>query len=199
MDSPCRAAALAAEPETPDVDDAKLPHNDWASPDELPPTTGTYVPERPIMGRRSSSVQLATAKPRTGRTTLAPGKTARHVLDGETAAGFYHEVQASKDQTPNTSSLAVNQTQQAPIVDRRVSAVKIEGGSRLTANSLAGLGTSPNRPSSPTAPISPRKQSTYGRPDRRLSTAPSFTPAPASANGRDMAFAGERSGASWVG
>lgn len=34
---------------------------------------------------------IATLKPRTGKTKLAPGRTAHHTLPGETSTGFYHD------------------------------------------------------------------------------------------------------------
>ena len=46
---------------------------------------------------------LSLKKPRVGPTNLAPGKTARHQLDGETSANFYHEVADDLDYTPHGS------------------------------------------------------------------------------------------------
>lgn len=46
---------------------------------------------------------IGTAKPRTGRTTLAEGKTARHYLDGETRHGHYHdELDAQEERQQST-------------------------------------------------------------------------------------------------
>jgi hypothetical protein len=44
-----------------------------------------------------------------GPTNLAPGKTARHQLDGETSANFYHEVADDLDYTPRTSDVAMDE------------------------------------------------------------------------------------------
>lgn len=202
-----------ASPSSDDVDEKK-PHNDWAAADELPPLNGIYVAEAPA--RKTSSVQLATAKPRTGRTTLAPGKTARHQLDGETAAGFYHGQQASADNTPNASLLAVNQVRETPLTatlgDRRASVLKGER-SRLSISAGGGLpGPSPlSRPVSPTGlnsprtpktphtPLSPRRQSTYSRPDGRSPSTASFAPTISSLDRRASTFQGEKTGGSWVG
>ena len=51
---------------------------------------------------------LSLKKPRVGPTNLAPGKTARHQLDGETSANFYHEVADDLDYTPRTSDVALD-------------------------------------------------------------------------------------------
>lgn len=153
-------AVLSAAPSTDELDELKKPDSGWAAADELPPLTGTYIATaQPPPEKSKSTTQLATARPRTGRTKLAPGKTARHVLEGETASGFYHE-QAT---TPNASSLAINQMAPPTLVDRRLSAVKgVEAGSRVTiVPPPMGHGTPSHVAAESLAPLSPpRKSST---------------------------------------
>lgn len=173
------------------------PHNDWAAADELPPRNApvddiTADSER----RMSSPVLLATAKPRTGPTKLGPGKTARHHLDGETAAGFYHNQQSSTDNMATGSSLTLDQPYQ-PVRDRRISSAKGEK-SRLSISSSSVV-PPVARPESPAT--SPRRPSTYNKTERRISTTPSFIPTRAAERRNSPFQAGGVGGgtSSWVG
>lgn len=73
----------------------------WAAADDGPKSLPTNAHKiAPLLGGK---------KPRVGPTTLAPGKTARHQLDGETSANFYHEVADDLDYTPRGSSVALDE------------------------------------------------------------------------------------------
>ena len=62
---------------------------------------------------------IATLKPRTGKTKLAPGRTAHHTLPGETSTGFYHDQYDQYEQYDqvnlSTESLALPSRSMTPI------------------------------------------------------------------------------------
>lgn len=86
---------------------SKRRNRDSAAFTDVPATPAQIDDEgRPVVVKeRGKRTVLATAKARTGKTTLQPGKTAWHHLEGETQAGYYHERAAAAAETSSGADL----------------------------------------------------------------------------------------------
>lgn len=79
---------------------SKRRNRDSAAFTDVPTRAQIHGEGRPVVvNERGKRTVLATAKARTGKTTLQPGKTAWHHLEGETQAGYYHERAAAAAET----------------------------------------------------------------------------------------------------